>query len=324
VLTRSPDRFREKAPHVCGNRAISLVPGDVKTFKFPSGRFSSVIHAAAESSTIHEDHGPLAMFDTIMQGTRRVLDLALQTGAKRFLLLSSGAVYGMQPPRFANLPETYGGAPSPAEPVAAYGEAKRVAELLCACYRQRGDCEMKIARCFAFVGPHIPLDGHFAIGNFIRDALQGGPINVKGDGEPERSYLYAADLAIWLWTILLRGGDCRPYNVGSENAVTIGTLAQLVADTLRPGTKVSIAQPQVPGSRPLHYVPSTQRAREDLGLTEHVALSEAIRRTAEWYSMGGTIPYRVQRRMGQMGRTGSKATKIRSSRVQELKSTRGG
>src|SRR3989338_4961828 len=102
----------------------------------------------------------------------------------------------------SRLPEEYFGAPYPADVKSAWGESKRAAEFICGYYADRYGLEIKIARCFSFVGPYLPLDIHYAVGNFIRDALKGGPLRIKGDGTPVRAYLYAADLAVWLWTIL--------------------------------------------------------------------------------------------------------------------------
>jgi dTDP-glucose 4,6-dehydratase len=140
-----------------------------------------------------------------------------------------------------------------------------------------------IARLFAFAGPHLPLDLNFAIGNFVRDALKGGPIQIAGDGTPKRSYLYAADLAVWLWTILLRGQPARPYNVGSDEEVNIAELAELVLRNAAPGTSIEIAQSPKPGVPPARYVPCVNRAREELGLRVRIPLDEAIRRMFDWY-----------------------------------------
>jgi dTDP-glucose 4,6-dehydratase len=221
-----------------------------------------------------------------VNGTRHTLDFTVACGAKKFLLTSSGAVYGKQPAEMTRVPEDYTGAPNPLDPASAYGEGKRIAELLCALYHRQYSIEPKIARCFAFVGPYLPLNAHFAIGNFIRDALAGGPVRVNGDGTPYRSYLYAADLAIWLWTILLRGGACCPYNVGSENALTISALANIVAGIA--GLPVSLTQQAKPELPPMHYVPNTTRAREKLGLYEMIEMPESIRRTGAWHSTDAT------------------------------------
>jgi dTDP-glucose 4,6-dehydratase len=282
VLTRSPEAFGAKAPHLASHPAIHLVRGDVRTFAFPEGRFSHVIHGATQASETLNREQPLEMLETIVDGTRRTLDMAAACGARRFLLLSSGAVYGAQPPEIGHLPETYRGGPDPADPASAYAEGKRLAELLATLYSRDGKLDCLVARCFAFVGPYLPLDAHFAIGNFIRDGITPRPVEIRGDGAPLRSYLYAADLAIWLWTILVMGEPCRPYNVGSDRELSIRELANTVARTLGTHSPVRVAGVPCPGAAPERYIPSTGRARRELGLEQWVGLEEAILRTAAW------------------------------------------
>jgi dTDP-glucose 4,6-dehydratase len=291
VLTRDPERFAAKAPHLASDPAISLLRGDVVDFEPPAGQFTHVIHAAAESSTQQNVVDPLRMIDTVVHGTRKVLDAACAWDVAEVLLVSSGAVYGRQPDGMALMPEEFLGGPDQLAPGSAYAEAKRLAELLCATYSVQHGLPVKIARCFAFVGPYLPLDAHFAIGNFIRDGLAGGPIAVRGDGTPVRSYLYAADLASWLWTILVRGESGRAYNVGSEDGRTIAEVARVVADTFEPMPEVVIggAAPANGGGGGNRYVPSTQRALRGLGLRETVDIHEAVRRTIAWHR--GDIQY---------------------------------
>jgi len=304
VLSRDAAAFRQKAPHLAGHPAIQFHAGDVRTFDFLPGRFSHVIHAATDSSTGLSERDPLDMFDSIVTGTRHVLDFAVIAGARRFLLTSSGAVYGKQPPEMTHVPETHLGAPNTMDPRSAYAEGKRAAELLCAIYHQRHGLETTIARGFAFVGPYLPLDVHFAIGNFIRDRLTGGPIRVQGDGTPYRSYLYAADLAIWLWTILLRGRPCFPYNVGSDHDLTIAQVAQVVAESgvgVSSGrTPVHVALQPKPDAPAQRYVPDVHRAPTELRLVEPIALPDAVEKTIAWASRQAADSPRAESMPGQI------------------------
>ena len=160
---------------------------------------------------------------------------------------------------------------------------KRAAELLCRLYAARRGLQVKIARCFAFVGPHLPLDIHHAIGNFIRDGLDGGPIRVAGDGTRCHLYLHTTDLAVWLWTILLRGESAPPYNVGSEETISIVEVARTVVRLFGSDTRVEVAVAPVPGRAAERYVPSTRVARVGLGLRQSLGLEESVRRTIAWY-----------------------------------------
>jgi dTDP-glucose 4,6-dehydratase len=281
VVTRSPETFSRRSPHLAAHPAIRLQRGDIRDFSFPEGSFTHVIHAAFPSG------GPPTeareTIRVIVRGTERALDFAERSRAGHLLFISSGAVYGRQPADLAMIPETFPGAPDALDPRAAYGESKRLAELLCCAQAARTGLAVKIARCFAFVGPHLPLDAHFAIGNFIRDALAGGPIQIRGDGTTVRSYLYAADLAVWLWTILVEGESFRAYNVGSPLAITTGELARLVAREIAPGATIRqdrLPDPAVAADR---YIPDISRAAGELQLAPRITLSDAVRRTATWH-----------------------------------------
>ena len=283
VLSRNPDSFKAKYPHLAQVSGVMFHQGDVRDFEFPQERFDFIIHAATDASAQLNAENPLLMMDTIVEGTRRTLEFARHCGAKRFLLASSGAVYGRQPPDLSHVPEDYSGVPDTTQPASAYGEAKRLAELLCAIYQKEYGLETTIARCFAFVGPYLNLNIHYAVGNFIRDGLADGPIYVAGDGTPYRSYLYAADLAIWLWTILFKGESCRAYNVGSEEDITIAELANTVAQSFQKPIEVRIAKSPASNRPPERYVPCIDRAKHELGLQCRIDLDEAIKRTVQFY-----------------------------------------
>ncbi len=230
VLTRDPTRFGALYSELAEHRLVTLAKGDIRQPLGDLGRLDLVVHAAAETNVSLADPPALAYFTAGLEGTVRVAELARRAGAERIVLTSSGAVYG--PAAFAagGAAEDAQEAPPTAEPRAAYGNAKRAAESYLCALAASGGPQAVIARLFAFVGPDLPLRSGYAIGNFIADALAGGPVRVAGDGTPLRSYLYAADMALWLWSIAVEGKDMTVYNVGSERPVTIAELAQRVAE----------------------------------------------------------------------------------------------
>jgi nucleoside-diphosphate-sugar epimerase len=287
VLTRDPTAFQRKAPRLAADPAIALLPGDVQDFAYPAGAFSHVVHAAADTHSAARTSGSLRIFESIVQGTRRTLDFARQAGAGKLLFVSSGAVYGRPPAGVTHLAEEYTGAPLTTDPRSAYGEAKRAGEMLCTLYGHEYGIPALVARCFAFIGPYQPLDSPLAIMNFMRDGLLGRPIRVMSAGKACRSYLYAADLAIWLWTILARGTPGRPYNVGSEEAITIRDTALLVAGAFSPPVEVHIEGTSSVTGANESYVPTTARAQTELGLRQSVALPDAIRRTLAFIRNSG-------------------------------------
>lgn len=287
LLTRNPETFLHNHPQFAGRDGFRFVRGDIAAFAFPAGGFSHVIHGATtRAQETFDNEPPLGKFQTVAEGTRRVLDFCVEKKACSMIYLGSGSAYGKQPAGVPLMAEDSLLAPETMNADAALGHSKRVAEFFCAAYAERYSLDIKITRCFSFLGPHLPLDIHYAAGNFVRDGIKGRAIRLKGDGRPVRSYLYMSDLVIWLMTILFKGKSLHIYNVGSENGRSIRELAELVGKSFDP--PLPVEQSVIPESAPAtaapdFYVPSTLRARTELGLEETVSLEEGIRKTIEFY-----------------------------------------
>ena len=284
LLSRNPEIFKAQYPELVAHRWLHIVQGDVcNPDSLPrSQSFTHVLHAATDS-TNGPQLTPLQRFDQIVIGTRNVLDLAVASGTSRFLLTSSGGVYGPQPPDMERIPEDYLGMPDSMNPNNAYSLAKRYAEHLCVLYKEQHGLETIIARCFAFVGQDLPLDAHFAIGNFIQNALQSSEIIVSGDGLPVRTYMDQRDLAIWLTTLLAKGKPGEAYNVGSDVAYTIGELAHKVSDLMAQGKPVRIMDIDTQQNFRNRYVPSIVKAKNEIGLELLYSLEESLRDIAKQF-----------------------------------------
>ena len=274
ALSRNPDRFLENFPEWKDTPWLTWIPGDIRNFDYPSLPIDAIIHGATDTSPHSATHHPETLYESMVQGTERVFLFATKQKISRVLLISSGAVYGEQPTDLPRLAETF--SPENNSDQNPYGEGKRAMEQIGIRYAAEYGLHTVIARCFTFVG--FGLAKHLAISQFIQNAQENRDIAVKGDGQAVRSYLYAADLAVWLLTILARGKPQRTYNVGSPHAVTLIEAATRVRDLLAPDKRVIILNADAPSPRKL-YVPDTRRAESELGLRAWTTLDHALQKT---------------------------------------------
>jgi dTDP-glucose 4,6-dehydratase/UDP-glucose 4-epimerase len=170
VVSRKPEIFLKENAGYSFDQFVNFIAGDVTSFQLTNIRLDYLIHMAttAASETFHgEDQ--LQKLDLLYRGTRNTLEQAVRAGVKKVLFTSSGVAYG--PSDGALFNEEMLQAPRTTEVLSALGEGKRLAEYLIGYYSLKGGFEYSIARCFSFFGPFLPLDIHYAIGNFINDAL---------------------------------------------------------------------------------------------------------------------------------------------------------
>lgn len=283
LMARRPNLFHEKAPHLAQRPDIILIGQDTGRLIELPPEISYVIHAAASPDSRLHASDPLQTIDTIVNGTNSVLAAATRLPAlKKILLVSSGLIYGAQPWEMPAIPESFMGTVDCSAAISAYGEAKRMSETIAAAYRSQHRLPITTVRPFAFIGPYQLMDRPWAINNFIRDGLRGGPIRILGDGTSVRSYMYPSDMAFWLMRMLVDGTPGRSYNLGSPAGITLKELAEKIASCFPNPIRIECRFLTNEIARRSRFVPDISLAMNTLGLAINVDLDTAIRRTILW------------------------------------------
>jgi nucleoside-diphosphate-sugar epimerase len=277
AMSRNATRLKIETPElVQGN--VDLLELDITTTNsLPEADY--IIHAAASADAKNYLTAGEKERKNILAGTLNYCRLAKKYKNIKTLYVSSGAVYGTQPPKINYIEESYQFRDPNDIPERKrdYAAAKRDAEEL---IKEMG-CEgfsVSIARCFAFVGPWLPLNQHFAIGNFIRDGLLSEFIEVNASQSVYRSYMYADDLVEWLLEIVDHSSNsCPIYNVGSDQSILIDELAKKIGIYFRKDVKFNYLRE----AHEDRYVPSVKKAKNELNLQIKINLDEAISETVE-------------------------------------------
>ncbi len=280
ALSRNPEKFKVVMPHL-NHPNLNWIQGDATSFTFPNEPIDFMIHAAAEVQNINAN-SPSKILMQQLEAANHFIELCRINPKAKVLFTSSGAVYGQIPSDMVYVAESYFGAPDVSKKNAAYGEAKRASELLFHSAKLEFDLDFKISRTFAVLGAHLPLDSHFAIGNFIGQAIKQQPIQIMGDGTPTRSYLYMAEHTSWIFKILFHGTTTRAYNVGSDDSRSILEMAQAVSAEF-PNSTIQVADQAKPNQSISRYVPNIDRIKTEFGLSIEISLQEAIKRTIHWW-----------------------------------------
>ncbi len=284
LLSDRASLFAQRAPQLASRSDIRLIECDVLNLVELPEDVTWIIHAAANPDSRSHATDPLMTLRVAARGTDALLGAALRLpNLHKILHVSSGLVYGAQPAEIPAISEKFVGGLDCAAPSQAYAEGKRAAEALCAAYRTQFRLPIVTVRPFAFLGPYQLLDRPWAANAFIGDALRGGPIRIQGDGQSVRSYMYPADMALWMLTILARGAPGAVYNLGSPQGITLMELAERIVALLPEPVKIVTRMLGLNAPRPTRLVPDISLARETLGLEIATDLDTAVRLALSWY-----------------------------------------
>ena len=283
LLSRRASSLSLTAPHLTTQKHVTLIEKDILMAVDIPSEVNWIIHAAGTPDNRIHASEPLRIMNTIINGTDTILSACTRLpNLQKFLNISSGLVYGMQPWEMNKISESFRGVAEFSSINSTYVESKRVAETICAVYRNQHRLPITNVRPFAFIGPHQLLDRPWAINNFIRDALLGENIRILGDGNTVRSYMYPSDMSFWLLNCLIHGNIGESYNIGSPFGITLEQLATKIADNFHPRPKIVSRLIEDNVTRPSKFVPDITLAQNSFTLKSILDLDIAIKRTILW------------------------------------------
>ncbi len=264
--------------HLAGNPHFKFIEHDVTNYIYIKGDLDAILHFASPASPVDYLELPIQTLKVGSLGTHNALGLALAKNA-RLLLASTSEVYG--DPEVHPQPESYWGHVNPIGPRGVYDEAKRFAEAITMAYHRSHGVDTRIVRIFNTYGPRMRINDGRVVPNFIRQALQGEPLTVYGEGNQTRSFCYVSDLVDGIYRLLL-SDESDPCNIGNPSEMTILDFAQTINEiTGNPG---GIRFEPLPVDDPKQRQPDITKAKAILGWTPQVPLMQGMEQTIAWFT----------------------------------------
>lgn len=282
ILTRDKNAFIKSHNGLLDNPKLNFIERDIRNLDNPfdkENEFDFIV-LGANDATYDFSLDLFSLTDTLINGTYKLLKNTVSDKTKSILHLSSGAVYGditkcnkgVSENKKSNFDLTNKGS--------MYGVTKALVESILNEFGNQNNINIINARCFAFVGPYLPLDRHFAIGNFIKNCLNKNDIVVNGDGSPVRSYMYASDMACSILGCLTIDESIY-INIGSDKPVSIKELAEKISKIS--STKMHIKQRNLNHPEKSNfYIPDIELLNS-YNFCEFVDLDSSILRTINFY-----------------------------------------
>lgn len=281
LLARDTESFKTEVPHLAKNPCVNLIQQDVRHLSELPKDINYVINAAGSPDRREHASRPLNTIETFYKGTQAILDESFRLpGLHKIIHLSSNYIYGSLSSE--KIKETDLGTLDCNSINATYAEIKRMCETLCAVCGNQQHLPVIIVRPFSFVGPYQKLDKPWAINNFIRDAIHGGPIKILGNGNTVRSYLYGSDLAFWLLKILVKGKVDTVYNIGSSQSITLKDLADTIRCVVNHKLEIISRASKEVYNATSKSVPDISLLVKHVNVEEKYTLTEALENTVTW------------------------------------------
>jgi len=273
LITGSADNIA----HLVGNDRFTFIKHDVTNYIHVGGELDLILHFASPASPIDYLEMPIQTLKVGSLGTHKALGLAKAKDA-RFLLASTSEVYG--DPLTHPQKENYWGNVNPIGDRGVYDEAKRFAEALTMAYHRFHGVQTRIVRIFNTYGSRMRLHDGRALPTFMRQALNGNPLTVYGDGSQTRSFMYVDDLVEGVWR-LSQSDYVEPVNIGNPEEISILEFAkEIVALT---GSESEITFEKLPKDDPQVRQPDISRAREVLDWEPQFDRKEGLQQAFDYF-----------------------------------------
>lgn len=282
ALIRNKEKAKRIYRKLTNRKDLIFLQGDVNQKISAQLKVDYIFHCASITSSNTMINSPVETLLTSIDGTKNVLNFALENDCRSFVYISSMEMYGSFAETNNNVTETELGYINPLSVRSNYPESKRLCENMCIAFWSEYGLPVKIARLSQTFGAGILSGENRVFAQFARSAIEGKDIILHTKGESEGNYCYTRDAIMGLFLILLKGKNAEAYNVANpETHTTIADMAKMVCQKFGNG-KIKVVF-DIPKSNKFGYATDTKmKLNSDklkkLGWMPEIGLEEAYRR----------------------------------------------